>query len=222
MDNKTCFKYNKERNTRIGVFALSQQLKGKTALITGAGKGIGRATAIALAKEGVHVGLMARTEADLQKVAEEVKQEGVNASIAAADIASNEQVTKAVEQLKGDLGSIDILINNAGNSKFGGFLELKVAEWEQIIQVNLLGMYYVTRAVFPTMIEQKSGDIINISSTAGKKGGPGKSAYSASKADGLGFTESLAMEARKHDIRVSALTPSTVATDMAVELGLVK
>src|SRR5690625_6907556 len=92
MDNIACFKYNKERNTRIGVFALSQQLKGKTALITGAGKGIGRATAIALAKEGVHVGLMARTEADLQKVAEEVKQEGVNASIATADIASNEQV----------------------------------------------------------------------------------------------------------------------------------
>src|SRR5690625_532784 len=140
MDNIACFKYNKERNTRIGVFALSQQLKGKTALITGAGKGIGRATAIALAKEGVHVGLMARTEADLQKVAEEVKQEGVNASIATADIASNEQVTKAVEQLKGDLGSIDILINNAGTSKFGGFLELEVAEWENIIQVNLLGM----------------------------------------------------------------------------------
>jgi len=93
----TCFKYNKKRNKRIGVFALSQQLKGKTALITGAGKGIGRATAIALAKEGVHVGLMARTEADLQKVAEEVKQEGVNAFIATADIASNEQVTKAVE-----------------------------------------------------------------------------------------------------------------------------
>ncbi|HLR40561.1 MAG TPA: 3-ketoacyl-ACP reductase [Virgibacillus sp.] len=201
---------------------MSQQLKGKTALITGAGKGIGRATAIALAKEGVHVGLMARTEADLQKVAEEVKQEGVNAFIATADIASNEQVTKAVEQLKGDLGSIDILINNAGTSKFGGFLELEVAEWENIIQVNLLGMYYVTRAVFPTMIEQKSGDIINISSTAGQKGGPVTSAYSASKAGVLGLTESLAMEARKHDIRVSALTPSTVATDMAVELGLVK
>lgn len=201
---------------------MSQQLKGKTALITGAGKGIGRATAIALAKEGVHVGLMARTEADLQKVAGEVRQVGVNAAIATADIASNEQVTEAVEQLKGDLGTIDILINNAGTSKFGSFLELEVAEWENIIQVNLLGMYYVTRAVFPTMIEQKSGDIINISSTAGQKGGPVTSAYSASKAGVLGLTESLAMEARKHDIRVSALTPSTVATDMAVELGLVK
>src|SRR5699024_10306422 len=98
MDNMTCFKYNKERNTRVGVFALSQQVKGKTALITGAGKAIGPATAIALAKEGVHVGLMARTETDLQKAAGEVKQEGVNASIATEDIASNEQVTKAVEQ----------------------------------------------------------------------------------------------------------------------------
>src|SRR5690625_7126925 len=100
MDNIACFKYNKERNTRIGVFALSQQLKGKTALITGAGKGIGHATAIALAKEGVHVGLMAWTEADLQKVAEEVKQEGVNTSIATSYIDTNEQVTIDVEQLK--------------------------------------------------------------------------------------------------------------------------
>src|SRR5690625_7630754 len=82
-------------------------------------------------------------------------------------------------------------------------------------------MYYVTRAVFPTMIEQKSGDIINISSTAGEKGGPVTSAYSASKAGVLGLTESLAMEARKHDVRVTALTPSTVVTDLAINEGLV-
>lgn len=200
---------------------MSTQLAGKTAIITGAGKGIGRATALALAKEGVHLGLMARTEADLQNVADEVKQAGVQAYIATADVASNEQVNQAVDQLKSDLGAIDILINNAGIAKFGGFLELEVAEWEQIIQVNLMGMYYVTRAVFPTMIEQQSGDIINISSTAGEKGGPVTSAYSASKAGVLGLTESLAMEARKHDIRVSALTPSTVVTDLAIKQGLV-
>src|SRR5690625_2686608 len=201
---------------------MSISLTGKKAIITGAGKGIGRATALALAKEGVSLGLLARTEEDLRKVADEVKDNGVQVSIATADVSSNEQVTSAIDKLLTELGTVDILINNAGIAKFGGFMELDVEEWEKIIQVNLLGMYYVTRAVLPKMMEQKSGDIINISSTAGEKGGPITSAYSASKAGVLGLTESLAMEARKHDIRVTALTPSTVVTDLAINQGLVK
>jgi len=200
---------------------MSISLTGKKAIITGAGKGIGRATALALAKEGVSLGLLARTEEDLKKVADEVKDNGVQVSIATADVSSNEQVTSAIDKLLTELGTVDILINNAGIAKFGGFMELDVEEWEKIIQVNLLGMYYVTRAVLPKMMEQKSGDIINISSTAGEKGGPITSAYSASKAGVLGLTESLAMEARKHDIRVTALTPSTVVTDLAIQQGLV-
>lgn len=120
------------------------------------------------------------------------------------------------------MGKFDILINNAGIAKFGGFLDLTIEEWERIIRVNLFGMYYVTRAVLPKLIEQKSGDIINISSTAGEKGGAAMSAYSASKFGVMGLTESLAMEARKHDIRVTALTPSTVVTDLAINEGLVK
>ena len=204
------------------MFLLAISLQGKKAIITGAGKGIGRATALALAKEGVSLGLLARTEEDLKNVADEVKEDGVDVAIATADVSSNEQVTSAIDKLLNELGSVDILINNAGIAKFGGFLELEVEEWEKIIQVNLLGMYYVTRAVLPKMIEQKSGDIINISSTAGQKGGPVTSAYSASKAGVLGLTESLAMEARKHDIRVTALTPSTVVTDLAINQGLVK
>src|SRR5699024_2860660 len=151
-----------------------------------------------------------------------LKDNGVQFSIAKADCSSNEQVTSAIDKLLTELGTVDILINNAGIAKFGGFLELEVEEWEKIIQVNLLGMYYVTRAVLPKMMERKSGDIINISSTAGQKGGPVTSAYSASKAGVLGLTESLAMEARKHDIRVTALTPSTVVTDLAINQGLVK
>ncbi|MEI3613754.1 3-ketoacyl-ACP reductase [Pseudogracilibacillus sp. SO30301A] len=197
-------------------------LEGKKAIITGAGKGIGRATALALAEEGVSLGLIARTEADLQKVADEAKSKGVNVSIVTADVGSNEEVTAAIEKLISEFKTVDILINNAGIAKFGGFLELDVEEWERIIQVNLLGMYYVTRAVLPTMIEQKSGDIINISSTAGERGGPVTSAYSASKFGVLGLTESLAMEARKSNIRVTALTPSTVVTDLAINQGLVK
>ncbi|MEH6851101.1 3-oxoacyl-[acyl-carrier protein] reductase [Bacillus sp. 491mf] len=199
---------------------MAELLQGKNALITGAGRGIGRAVAIALAKEGVNVGLLARSEENLKAVAKEVEAEGVKAVTATADVSSYEEVSEAIETLKNGLGSIDILINNAGISKFGNFLELDVAEWEKIIQVNLMGVYYVTRAALPGMIEQQSGDIINISSTAGQKGAPVTSAYSASKFGVLGLTESLAMEVRKHNIRVTALTPSTVATDMAVELGL--
>ena len=199
---------------------MSTSLKGKKAIITGAGRGIGRAIAIALAKEGVHLGLIARTEEGLKSVANEIGNDHITVSIATADVSSNEQVNNAIDQLKSSMGNIDILINNAGIAKFGNFLDLEVAEWEKIIQVNLMGMYYVTRAVLPTMIEQQSGDIINISSTAGQRGGPLTSAYSASKFGVLGLTESLAMEVRKHNIRVTALTPSTVATDMAIEQNL--
>lgn len=197
-------------------------LQGKIAIITGAGKGIGRATALTLAKQGVSLGLIARTEADLQAVAEEVLAHGVRVEIATADITDNAQVEQAIDQLYKALGKFDILINNAGIAKFGGFLDLTIEEWERIIRVNLFGMYYVTRAVLPKLIEQKSGDIINISSTAGEKGGAAMSAYSASKFGVMGLTESLAMEARKHDIRVTALTPSTVVTDLAINEGLVK
>ncbi|CAK6474862.1 3-ketoacyl-ACP reductase [Peribacillus castrilensis] len=196
-------------------------LKGKTALITGAGRGIGRATAIALAKEGVHLGLIGLTMSNLEKVTAELEQYDVNVSAATADVADLEAVHHAVEHIKSDLGSIDILINNAGIAKFGGFLDLTPEEWEKIIRVNLMGVYNVTRAVLPDMIERKSGDIVNISSTAGQKGAPVTSAYSASKFAVLGLTESLMLEVRKHNIRVTALTPSTVATDLAIETNLI-
>ncbi|MCA1033836.1 3-ketoacyl-ACP reductase [Bacillus infantis] len=197
-----------------------QSLKGKTALITGAGRGIGRAAAIAFAKEGISVGLLGRTLSNLEKAADELKEFDVKVSIAAADVQDSDSVNKAVEKITSELGQIDILINNAGIAKFGGFLELSPQEWEDIIQVNLMGVYHVTRAVLPGMIERKSGDIINISSTAGQKGAPVTSAYSASKFAVLGLTESLMLEVRKHNIRVSALTPSTVATDLAIETNL--
>ena len=199
---------------------MGAKLLGKNAIITGAGRGIGYAVAIALAKEGVNVGLIARSKEQLQEVVKEVESIGVNATFAIADVSNNEEVLKAAELITSELGTIDILINNAGIAKFGNFMDLEIAEWEKIIQVNLMGVYYVTRAVLPGMIEQKSGDIINISSTAGQKGAPITSAYSASKFGVLGITESLAMEVRKHNIRVTALTPSTVATDLAIDNNL--
>ncbi|KMM60090.1 3-ketoacyl-ACP reductase [Bacillus glycinifermentans] len=197
-----------------------QSLQNKTALITGGARGIGRAAAIALAKEGVHIGLVVRTMANLEKTAAELNAFGVNVSIAEADVKDLKAVENAVESVKKELGSIDILINNAGIGGFAGFLEQTPEEWENIIQVNLMGVYNVTRAVLPDMIERKAGDIINISSTAGQRGAAGTSAYSASKFAVLGLTESLMQEVRKHNIRVSALTPSTVATDLAIESKL--
>lgn len=195
-------------------------LKGKAALITGAGRGIGKAAAVALAKEGVHIGLIGRTLENLEKAANELNEYGVKTTFAAVDVKDGASVTQAVEQIKAELGQIDILINNAGIAKFGGFLELSPEEWEDIIQVNLMGVYHVTRAVLPDMIERKSGDIINISSTSGERGAPATSAYSASKFAVMGLTESLMQEVRKHNIRVTALTPSTVATDLAKEADL--
>ncbi|MDE5414794.1 3-ketoacyl-ACP reductase [Alkalihalobacterium chitinilyticum] len=196
-------------------------LSGKNALITGAGRGIGRAIAIALAKEGVNVGLLGLNMSNLEKLTSELEPYGVTISAATADVANLEAVEHAVEHIQSDLGSIDILINNAGVAKFGGFLDLTPEEWENIIRVNLMGVYHVTRAVLPQMIERKSGDIVNIASTAGQKGAPVTSAYSASKFAVMGLTESLMLEVRKHNIRVTALTPSTVVTDLAVESNLI-
>lgn len=197
-----------------------ESLQGKNALITGAGKGIGRALAIALAQEGVNVGLVARTEADLKNVAEELKAFNIHIAIATANVASIESVNAAVAKVKTELGVIDILINNAGISSFGSFMELEPARWEEIVKVNLFGAYYVTRAVLPEMIDRKTGDIVNISSTAGQRGAAVTSAYSASKFALIGLSESLMQEVRKHNIRVTTLTPSTVATDMAKDLKL--
>ncbi|WP_339214229.1 3-ketoacyl-ACP reductase [Solibacillus sp. FSL W8-0372] len=197
-----------------------QTITGKVALITGAGRGIGKATAIAFAKEGIHVGLVGRSLENLQQVAEELKQYDVKVAIASANVADLDSITTAVESIRSELGAIDILVNNAGISKFGGFMDLTPEEWTNIIDVNVKGVYYTTRAVLPEMIERNTGDIINISSTAGQKGAPVTSAYSASKAAVIGLSESLMLEVRKKNIRVTTLTPSTVATDMAVELNL--
>lgn len=195
-------------------------LKNKNALITGAGKGIGKAVAIALAKEGVNVILVARTQEEIDSVAAKVRSLRVKALAITADVADINSVNAAVAKALAEFGTIDILINNAGIAAFGKFLELEPTDWERIIQVNLMGVYYVTRAVLPNMMERQTGDIINISSTAGLNGNALTSAYSASKFALLGLTDSLMQEMRKHNIRVTALTPSTVATDMAKELKL--
>ncbi|WP_332649555.1 3-ketoacyl-ACP reductase [Lysinibacillus sp. 54212] len=201
---------------------MAQNLQGKVAFVTGAARGIGKATALYLAKEGVHVGLLAKTEGTLKEVAKEIEGYGVKVAYATADISSKEQVDEAISSLTNELGSADILINNAGTGTFGKVMDMDPAQWKQIIDINLMGTYYVTRAVLPQLIEKNGGDIINISSTAGLNGAATSSAYSASKFGVIGFTESLAQEVRRNNIRVSALTPSTVATDLAMDANLIK
>lgn len=199
-----------------------ESLNGKVALVTGAGKGIGKAIALALAKEGVHVGLLARTASDVKAVAQQVTALGVKSAYASADVGNRVEVDAAIIGIQDNLGPIDILVNNAGTATFGNFLELEPEAWEAQIRVNVFGVYYAVRAVLPQMIERKTGDIINISSTAGKSGSPVTSAYSASKFAVFGLTESLMQEVRKHNIRVTAMAPSTVVTDLAYSANLIK
>lgn len=194
---------------------MGQDIRGKVAYITGAGSGIGRSTALEFAKEGVHVGLIARTESKLKEVAEEARALGVNASYEAVDIADMEQVNQAVANLQQSLGSADILINNAGVGLHGSFLEIEPEDWKRTFEVNVYGTYHVTRAVLPQMIEKDQGDIINISSSNGLKGTAGSTSYSASKFAIQGMTEALMQEVRRNNIRVFTLNPSLVATELA-------
>jgi len=197
-----------------------ENLQGKKALITGGGRGLGKATALALAAEGVDIAITGRNEDVLLQTIQELQAFGVKAIYSVFDVSDFKAVKEGITDIKAAFGHIDILINNAGIGKFGNFLDLQPETFKQILDVNVLGLYYVTHAVLPDMIERKSGDIINVASSAGLRGNPGTSAYTASKFAVVGLSEALMMEVRKHNIRVSTLTPSTIATDMAKDLNL--
>ncbi len=197
-----------------------ESLKGKKIIITGGSRGLGKATAIALAKEGADIAITGRSEKTLKETVIELKTLGVHATYAVFDVGNYDEVKKGIKDIITDLGSVDVLINNAGIAAFGSFNDMEVSQWTNIIQTNLLGMYYVTKEVLPYLIEKNQGDIINISSTAGLNGNPNTSAYSASKFAVIGMSESLMKEVRKNNIRVCTLTPSTIASDMSLELGI--
>lgn len=197
-----------------------ENLKNKKALITGGGRGLGKATALAFAKEGIDVAITGRNEAVLKATVAELKALGVTAIYAVFDVGVYTEVKKAIKEIITELGTIDILVNNAGIASIGSFNEMPVEEWTQIIQTNVMGMYHVTKEVLPYLIEKNVGDIINVSSTAGLNGNPNISAYSASKFAVIGMSESLMKEVRKNNIRVCTLTPSTIESDMTVELGI--
>ena len=197
------------------IINIMQNLKGKTALVTGGGRGLGKAVALALAAEGVNVAITGRNENNLKSVAAEIESKGVKSSYSVFDVTDKKQVFASLEKLQNDFGKFDILINNAGIAAFGGILEMDDEQWEDIVKTNLFGPYYVVKAVVPGMVEKKSGDVVNISSTAGLKGNALTSAYSASKFGLIGMSESMMFELRKQNIRVTTLTPSTISTDMA-------
>ncbi|WP_340156527.1 3-ketoacyl-ACP reductase [uncultured Winogradskyella sp.] len=195
-------------------------LKNRKAIITGGGRGLGKATAIAFAKEGIDVAITGRNEAVLKETVSELKAFGVNAIYSVFDVSNYEEVKASIKSIIENLGSIDILVNNAGIAAFGSLNDMEVNQWSQIIQTNVMGMYYVTKEVLPHLIAKNEGDIINVSSTAGLSGNATTSAYSASKFAVIGMSQSLMKEVRKTNIRVCTLTPSTIASDMSIDLGI--
>ena len=197
-----------------------EKLQGKKAIITGGSRGLGKATALAFAKEGIDVAITGRDENRLKETVEELRSLGVKATYATFDVGNHQEVKTGIQQLVKELGGVDILVNNAGIAAFGKFLEMEAEQWSAIMQTNVMGMYYVTREVLPFLIEKNQGDIINVSSTAGLSGNAGTSAYSASKFAVIGLSEALMKEVRKDNIRVCTLTPSTIASDMSLELGI--
>jgi 3-oxoacyl-[acyl-carrier protein] reductase len=192
-------------------------LKGKNALVTGGGRGLGKAVAVALANEGVNVGITGRNEESLKTTVAELEKLGVKAAYSVFDVEEMAQVEQGVASIASQLGSIDILINNAGVGDFGSFEDMPVETWEKVMKVNLFGVYYVAKATLPYLKQNKEGDIVNVASTAGLKGAPNMSAYCASKAAVISLSQSLMAELRKFNIRVITLTPSTIATDMSIE-----
>ena len=197
-----------------------KNLKSKKAIITGGGRGLGKATAIAFAKEGIDIAITGRNEEVLKETVSELEAFGIKAIYSAFDVSNYEDVKNGIKSIVNALGSVDILVNNAGIAAFGSFIEMDVNQWSQIIQTNVMGMYYVTKEVLPHLISQNEGDIFNVASTAGLNGNANISAYSASKFAVIGMSESLMKEVRKNNIRVCTLTPSTIASDMSIELGI--
>lgn len=188
----------------------------KVAIITGASSGIGRATAIALAERGVKLALLSRSDKPLTDVAERAKRHGApDAGKFACDVRDEKSVEQAITATLEQFGQIDILINSAGLSLNGDVDGYSLSDWRTVMDTNLTGTFLTCRAVLPAMKKQKSGQIINISSGGGRDGIKHMAAYCASKFGVIGFTESLALEVRDQNIRVSVLLPGSVATNFS-------
>lgn len=193
------------------------RLTAKTILVTGAGRGIGRAIANSLAAEGADLILSGRNLDRLHQTADAIREAGGRAHVFQADIGEEDQVLDLFRHIQGRFPRLDVLVNNAGIGEYGPLAEFPTDAFDRIMRVNLRGTFLCCREAMRLMLPQKAGTIINISSVVGFKGYPNQSAYAASKHGIMGLTKALAVEAQPHGIRVSAVLPGGVDTDLVAE-----
>jgi 3-oxoacyl-[acyl-carrier protein] reductase len=193
-------------------------LDGRTALVTGASQGIGRACALALSAAGARIALAARHEAKLNEVAAEIAASGGAAAVFPLDIAGEESITACAKAAIAHYGSIEILVNNAGITRDNLALSMKRLEWDNVIQTNLTGAFLMTQALLRPMLKARWGRIINISSVVGETGQAGQANYAASKSGLIGLTKSLARELASRRITANAIAPGYIETAMTAAL----
>jgi len=195
-------------------------LKDKVALITGGGRGIGKAVALAYAREGVKLVICARTVSEIEQSAGEIRQLGTECLGLVCDVSLEDSVATLVKDLENHFGRVDILVNNAGvMTRPASLVELEVRKWDYTLAVNLRGTFLVTRTILPLMFRQKIGSIINVSSTIGRSAYANFAAYAVSKWGVEGLTQTLAAEVKSHNIRVNSVDPGYVATKLTGYAG---
>src|ERR1035438_5227083 len=194
-------------------------LENQIAVVTGAGRGIGRAIALKFAAEGAGVVCVSRTQENSEKVANEIAALGRKAWAFAVDVADSAAVSSAAEKILADCGKVDILVNNAGVTRDGLLMRMSDADWDTVLNTNLKGAFLVTKAFSRAMLKARTGCIINISSVIGLIGNAGQCNYAASKAGLIGFTQSCAREFAGRGITVNAIAPGFIETDMTAELN---
>lgn len=195
----------------------------KVALVTGASRGIGKSCALELAKAGYDIAVnFAGNEEAANKTVEEIKALGVDASAFKFDVSKQEDAAKGVEAVLEKFGRIDVLVNNAGITRDGLFMRMSAENWDAVINTNLSSAFYVSQPVVKVMMKQRSGAIINMSSVVGVSGNAGQANYSAAKAGLIGLTKTLAKELGSRGIRVNAIAPGFINTDMTKDLDTSK
>lgn len=190
------------------------QLTNQVAVVTGAGRGIGRAIALKFAAEGADVVCVSRTAENSEKVANEVRATGRKAWALAVDVSDSKAVADAAEKILAEAGKVDILVNNAGVTKDGLLMRMSDADWDAVLNTNLKGAFHFTKALTRSFLKQRSGRIINIASVIGLIGNAGQCNYSASKAGLIGFTKAVARELASRSITCNAIAPGFIETDM--------
>lgn len=194
-------------------------LDGQTALVTGGSQGIGRATALVLARLGADVAVMARSLDKCETVAEEIRQTGRRGLAVKGDISSHDEVKAAVEKVAAELGPIGILVNNAAVTRDGLLLRMKLDDWQSVIDTNLTGVFLLTQQVLPMMTKARRGRIINLTSVVAQSGNIGQVNYISAKSGIIGFTKAVAREYASRNITVNAVSPGFIETPMTAVLN---